>query len=141
MSCKTRAMNTLRTRAGRNAFGRGSPTAVSCQSVQDLVQIPRDSLWQTHKSKSGQAPKEMTERQNWIQDKFIFLKTHIRCKGLSKSSAFKSAAQGASASAASAHDISRGSTDMDSMKISRSNTTIQPSVTSPSAVSQHSSVD
>ena len=33
-------------------------------------------------SKSGQAPKEMTERQKWIQDNFDFLKTHIRCKGL-----------------------------------------------------------
>ena len=32
-------------------------------------------------SKSGQAPKEMTERQNWIQDKFNFLKMRIRCKG------------------------------------------------------------
>ena len=30
--------------------------------------------------KSQQAPKEMTERQNWIQDKFNFLKTHVRHK-------------------------------------------------------------
>ena len=51
------------------------------------------------KSKSGQAPKEMIERQNWIQDKFL---------GLSKSSGFKSLQIGASASAASAHDISQG---------------------------------
>ena len=33
-------------------------------------------------SKSGQAPKEMNKRQNWIQDNFYFLKTHIRCKRL-----------------------------------------------------------
>ena len=58
-------------------------------------------------SKSGQAPKEMTERQNWIQDKFNFLQTHIRCKGLSKSSPFKSPAQAASASITSAHNIFR----------------------------------
>ena len=51
-------------------------------------------------SKSGQAPKEMTERQNWIQNKFNLLKTHIRRKGLSKSSRFKSLQRGASASAA-----------------------------------------
>ena len=43
-------------------------------------------------SKSGQAPKEMTERQNWIQNKFNFLKMNIRCKELSKSSGFKSLA-------------------------------------------------
>ena len=61
-------------------------------------------------TQSGQAPKEMTERQNWIQDKFNFLKTHIRCKGL-KSTGFKTLARGASASTASAHDISRGSAD------------------------------
>ena len=64
--------------------------------------------------KSGQAPKEMKERQKWIQDKFNFLKTHIRRKGLSKSSAFKSP-QRASASAATAHNILRGSTDTDSI--------------------------
>ena len=88
-------------------------------------------------SKSDQAPKEMIERQNWIHDKFNFFKTHMRHKGLSKSSGFKSLAQGASASAALAHNISRGSTDMDSMEISmQSDTTIQPSVTSPSAVSR-----
>ena len=69
----------------------------------------------------------MTERQNWIQNKFNFFKTHIRRKGL------KSPAQGASASAASAHDISRVSTNMDSVEISKQpDTTIQPSVTSPS---------
>ena len=95
----------------------------------------------TH-SKSGQASKEMMERQNWIQDKFNFLKMHIRCKGLSKSSDFKSEARGASASAASAHGISRASTDMDSMDISmRLDTTIQPSVTGPSAVSSSSLVN
>ena len=32
--------------------------------------------------KSGQAPNEMAKRQNWIQDKFNFLKTHIRRKRL-----------------------------------------------------------
>ena len=41
-------------------------------------------------SKSGQAPTEMTERQNWIQYKCNLLKMHIRHKGHSKSSAFKS---------------------------------------------------
>ena len=69
-------------------------------------------------SKSGQAPKEMMEHQNWTQDKFGFLKLHIRCKGLSKLSAFKSQARGASASAATAHDISRALSDTDSIEIS-----------------------
>ena len=83
----------------------------------------------------------MTERQNWIQDKFNFLKTHIRGKRLSNFSGFKSLARGASVSAVSAHDICRGSTEMDSMEIGmQSDTTRQPSVTSPSTVSGCSSV-
>ena len=92
--------------------------------------------------KSGQAPEEMKQRQNWIQDTFNFLKTHIRCKGLSKSSAFKFPAQEASAFVASAHVISKGSNNTDIMEISmRSDITIHPSVTSPSAVSRPSLVD
>ena len=47
---------------------------------------------------------------------------NIRCKGLSKSSAFKSQAQGASASATTVHDISRALTDTDSMEISMRST-------------------
>ena len=51
------------------------------------------------------------ERQNWIQDKFNSLKTHIRKTFLSKSSGFKSPQRGGSESAASAYNISRASTD------------------------------
>ena len=81
-------------------------------------------------SKSGYTPKEMTDKQNFIQDKFNFFKTQIRHKG------FKSSAHGASASVASSHNISSGLTDMASMEISmRSDATIQLSVMSPSALS------
>ena len=69
---------------------------------------------------------------------------HIRCKGQSKSSAFKSQAPGASASTTTAHDISRASTDTDSMEISilSTDTTLQPQqVTTSTAASGHSSVD
>ena len=75
----------------------------------------------------------MTERQNWIHDKFNFLKTYIRPKGLSKSLGFKSPVRGASASAASAQGIFRGSTNMNSMEISmQSDNTQRPSVASSS---------
>ena len=96
-------------------------------------------------SKSGQVPKEIMEHQTWTQDKKLgFPRSHIRCKGLSKSSAFKLQARGASASATTAHDISRASTDTDSMGISMrsTGTTLQPQhVTSPTAASGCSSVD
>ena len=61
------------------------------------------------------APKEITERQNWMHHKFIFLKMHIRCK---------SEVQGAIASDTNSREISM-----------LSDTTIQPSVTSPSHAS------
>ena len=83
-------------------------------------------------SKYSQASKGKTERQNWIQNKFYFLKTHIRFKRIIR----LQVPSLMNASAASLHDISIALTDMDSMEISmRSNTTIQPPVTSPSAVS------
>ena len=52
------------------------------------------------KLKSGQAPKEMTEKQNWIENKFNFLQMKNRHKGLRKS----------------ANNISKASDDMDSMQ-------------------------
>ena len=109
--------------------------------VKDLVRIPKNLLQQTHALQIW-SPKEMTERQNWIQEKFTFLKMPIRCKGLSKSSGCTSQVQGTSAYVASAHNISSGSTNTDSMEISmRSDTSIQPLVTSPSTVFGHSSVN
>ena len=93
------------------------PQALS-ESVKRLDSNPKGlATGKLTQSKSGQARKEMIERPNWIQDKFDFLKMHIRCKGLSKLSGLKSPALGASASTASAHDISRGSTDMDSLEM------------------------
>ena len=94
---------------------------------------------------SGMAHKEMTERQNWVQDKFTFLKSKEGRKSFSNSSRFKSPQKGASASAASAHGNSRGSTDTDSLEASiYSDTTHQPSIcstTSTSVVSQISLID
>ena len=80
-----------------NAFGKGSPTAASCLSkCARLGSNPRTRYGKLMQSKYDQAPKEMTKRQNWIQDKFNFLKTPIIHKGFSKSSSFKSPARGAS---------------------------------------------
>ena len=81
-----------------------------------------ESQWTPYRSGS----QGMTERQNWHQGKFNFLKTQIRCKGLSKSSGFKS----------------RPEEPVHSLEISmRSDTTQQPSVASPSVISQCSTVD
>ena len=136
-------MNISRTKQGlRVSAGRGLPTAASCLPRCARPGVSHKGHVTASSCKSGQALKQMTEFQNWIQDKFGFLRLHIRCKGLSKFSGFKSLAQRASASAALAHDISRASTDTDSMEISMQSidTSLQPQqVTSPTV--GHSSVD
>ena len=41
------------------------------------------------KQQSGQAPREMTKRQSWVYQQMGFLKTHIRRKGVNRSSGFE----------------------------------------------------
>ena len=119
-SFTTRPTNTSRMRPGSSwqeelpvGEVRQQKQSVSA-GVQDLVCIPKTRIQKTHPVQVCQAPMEIREKQNWIQDKFNFLKMHIRCKGCRKSSGFKSLAQGASVSTASTHDISRGFVDTDS---------------------------
>ena len=92
------------------------------------------------RSKSGLAPKVMTERQHLNYDKFALLKIQKRRKGLHKSSGFKKQPRGASAP----HNIPRGLIDRESMEISiHSDTTHEPCISSTasmSVVSQPSSV-
>ena len=82
-------------------------------------------------TKSGQGAEKGTERQTGLKDSFSFLRGHIRRKGVSKSSAFKSP-QRPSAAAASA-SVPDTSKDTESeMEISiASDVTHQPSSTSP----------
>ena len=99
-------------------------------------------LQTTHYGKMTQS--NVNQRQNWIQDKFGFLRSHIRCKGLTKLLSFKTQPRGASASAASAHGISKASSDTDSIEISiqSTETMLQPQqVTSTTAASVHFSVN
>ena len=92
---------------------------LSVKVYKTWFDLQRTHYVKVMQSKSGHAPKEIMERQNYIQDKFHFLKSYIRYKRL-KSSGLKSQAQGASASA---HNFSRASTNTDSMDISISQQT------------------
>ena len=59
-------------------------------------------------TKSGQAAEKSTDRQTRLKDSFSFLRGHIRRKGVSKSSAFKSPQRPSAATAsASVPDTSR----------------------------------
>ena len=133
-SCTARLIHILRKKQRRNVSGRDWIKLANCLSRCAGPSLSRkghvtETLTQ---SKYSQASKGKTERQNWIQNKFYFLKTHIRFKRIIR----LQVPSLMNASAASLHDISIALTDMDSMEISmRSNTIIQPPVTSPSAVS------
>ena len=81
--------------------------------------------------KSGQAAEKSTKQQTWLKDSFSFLRGHIRRKGVSKSSAFKSPQRpSVAAASATVQDTSR---DTESeMEISiLSDATHHPSSTSP----------
>ena len=80
-------------------------------------------------TKSEQAAEKSTERQTWLKDSFSFLRDHIRRKGVSKTSAFKSP-QRPSAAAASVPDTSRDTESEMGISIA-SDVTHQPSSTSP----------
>ena len=80
-------------------------------------------------TKSGQAAEKSTECQSWLKDSFSFLLGHIRKKGVSKFSAFKSP-QRPSAAAASVPDTSRDTESEMEISIA-SDVTHQPSSTSP----------
>ena len=56
------------------------------------------------KLQSGQAPREMTNRQSWVYQQMGFLKTHIRRKGANRSFRFEASPNN------SRHEESRGST-------------------------------
>ena len=56
------------------------------------------------KLQSGQAPREMAKKQSWVYQQMGFLKTHIRCKGASRSSGFEASPN------TSKQDESHGST-------------------------------
>ena len=76
------------------------------KTVKKWFDTQRTRYGKLTQTKSGQAAEKSTERQTWLKDSFSFLRGHIRRKGVSKSSAFKSP-QRPSAAAASVPDTSR----------------------------------
>ena len=81
--------------------------------------------------KSGQAAEKSTEQQTWLKDSFSFLRGHIRRKGVSKSSAFKSPQRPSAALASSiVQDTSRDTESEMEISIAP-DATHHPSSTSP----------
>ena len=82
-------------------------------------------------TKSGQAAEKSTERQTWLKDSFSFLQGHIRRKGVSKSSAFKSPQRPSAATASASVPDTSKDTESEMEIIIASDVTHQPSSTSP----------
>ena len=76
------------------------------KTVKKWFNTQRTRYGKLTQTKSGQAAEKSTERRTWLKDSFSFLRGHIRRKGVSKSSAFKTP-QRPSAAAASVPDTSR----------------------------------
>ena len=100
------------------------------QDCEEVVRHSTYQIWHAH-SESGQAAEKGTEHQTWLKDSFSFLRGHIRRKGVSKSSAFKSPQRpSAAAASASVPDTFRGTESEMEISIA-SDVTHQPSSTSP----------
>ena len=101
------------------------------KTVKKWFDTQRTRYGKLSQTKSGQAAEKSTEYQTWLKDSFGFLQGHIRRKGLSKSSAFKSPQRpSAAAASASVSDTSRDTESEMEMSIA-SDVTHQPSNTSP----------
>ena len=72
--------------------------------VRRWFESQRTRYGKLSKLQSGQAPREMTNRQSWVYQQMGFLKTHIRRKGANRSSGFEASPN------TSRQDESRGST-------------------------------
>ena len=61
---------------------------LSVQVCKTWFEFQRTRYGKLMQSKSSKAPRELTGRQHWIHNKFHFLKSHIRRKGIGKPSEF-----------------------------------------------------
>ena len=113
-----------------------------CESVQDLVRIPKNSLGKTHPGQVRLGSREMTERQKWIQDKFNLLKTHIRRKRQQILNLQVPGPKSQCNHSLSTTHLQRVSPNTESMEMRmQSDTTQQPSIANPSVFSKVSTVD
>ena len=101
------------------------------KTVKKLFDIERIRYGKLTQTKSGQAAEKSRELQTWLKDSFSFLRGHIRRKGASKSSAFKSPKRpSVAAASASVSDTSRDTESEMEISIA-SEGTRQTSSTSP----------
>ena len=101
---------------------------LSVITVKKWFETQRTRQGKITQTKSGQAAAKKPKRQTWLKDSFSFLWRHIRRKGMSKSSAFKSPLR-PSAATASVPDISQETESGIEISMA-SDVTYQPSTTS-----------
>ena len=101
------------------------------KTVKKWLDTQRTRYGKLTQTKSGQRTEKSTERQTWLKDIFSFLQGHIRRKGVSKSSAFKSTQRPSAAAASDSVSDTLRDTESE-MEISIAlDVTHQPSNTSP----------
>ena len=101
------------------------------KTVKKWFDTQRTRYGKLTQTKSGQGAEKSTVRQTWMKDSFSFLRGHIRRKGVSKSSAFKTPQRPSAATASASVPDTYRDTESE-MEISiASDVTHQPSSTSP----------
>ena len=88
----TRFMRSSKASTRREGLGEtiGASRNVSVSTVKKWFETQCTRYGKLTHTKSGQAVVKSTKRQTWLRDSFSFLQGHIRRKGVSKSSMFKS---------------------------------------------------
>ena len=72
---------------------------LSVNTVKKWFETQHTRYSKLTQTKSGQAAVKSTKSQTWLKDSFSFLRGHIRRKGVSKSSTFKSPLRSSAATA------------------------------------------
>ena len=98
--CMTRPRQFQRQAEERKPLGAATRN-LHVTTVKKWLDTQRTRYGKLTQTKSGQGAEKSTERRTWLKDSFSFLQGHIKRKGVSKSSAFKSP-QSPSAATASA---------------------------------------
>ena len=91
---------------------------LSVNTVKKWFETQHTTYGNFTQTKSKQPAEKSTERQSWLKDSFSFLRVHIRRKGVSKSSVFKSLVHPSAAAAATASVLGTSRETESGMEIS-----------------------
>ena len=91
----------------------GASRNLPVSTVKKWFETQRTRYGKLTQTKSSQTAAKNTEKQTWLKDSFSFLQGHIRRKGVSKSSGFKSPLRPSAATASVCDDSRETESEME----------------------------